>query len=496
MRTTGRPVARNRQLLSPGLPSAAQAAPAGVATYSRLTMMRDPMRLLLFLLMIVTISRVHLHYPILAVFRPALLLSLGAVGYAFLNPRSLTRSNVLDLWPMRMVALLFVLACCSAPFGISLGNSGIFILDSYIKTIVFAFLLAVTVRNARDLYTYVWAFVVSCGILAYFAVFVFGLETGGSLTARLGELYTYDSNDLGVLLMIGLPLTLLLLFVDHGIKRWLLLLNLVGISAAMARSGSRGGLLGLIAVGIATLFLVNGVSVARRWFMLLVAVSVLALAAPPGYWQQMGTILNPEKDYNLTSFDGRTALIKRGFGYMTKYPVFGIGIWNFAKAECTISPKVMWRPRNEALRCIAPHNSFVQAGTELGVPGLISWVSLLFGLIIAPIRLRRRMPRQWLKGTSAERFLYACASFFPVAMCGFAVTSFFVTFAFADPIYLMAALMAGLYTVTRIHLRAWDPTTVGGIPVPTPRSRFASGWRVKASAQRLLATGTGSSGGL
>lgn len=457
-----------------------------LAPTSRLKLTRDPLRLLLFLLMIVTISRVHLHYPILAVFRPALLLSAGAVGYAFLNPRALTSTNVLDLWPMRMVALLFVLACCSAPFGISLGNSGIFILDSYMKTIVYAFLLAVSVRNARDLYTYVWAFVVSCGILAYFALFVFGLETGGSLTARLGELYTYDSNDLGVLLMIGLPFTLLLLFVDHGWKRWLLLLNLVGISAAMARSGSRGGFLGLVAVGIATLFLVNGVSAGRRWFLLITAAIVLAVAAPPGYWKQMATIMSPEKDYNVTSFDGRSALIKRGLGYMAKYPVFGIGIWNFAKAECTISPKVMWRPRNEALRCIAPHNSFVQAGTELGVPGLVAWVSLLIGLIVAPLRLRRRLPRTWLKGTSPERFIYAASSFFPVAMCGFAVTSFFVTFAFADPIYVMAALLAGLYTVARLHLAAYSVRPAGG-PIDAKASRRGAGWRVRLGARRLSA---------
>ena len=77
-------------------------------------------------------------------------------------------------------------------------------------------------------------------------------------------MYTYDSNDLGVVMMVGLPLTLLLLTVERGRKRWLLLLILVGISATMARSGSRGGFLGFVAVGAAALILVNGVSAARR----------------------------------------------------------------------------------------------------------------------------------------------------------------------------------------------------------------------------------------
>lgn len=468
-----------------------RSAPSAVAEdgRARLTFVTDPLRVLLSLLTIVTISRVHLHYPILAALRPVLLLSVIAIGYAFLQPSSLTRTNVLNLWPMRVVTAFGVLACLSAPFGISLGNSASFILDSYAKTVAYAFLIALSVRNARDLYTYVWAFVISCGILSFFAVFVFGLESavagGSSLNARLGELYTYDSNDLGVLLMMGLPLTFLLLFVDRGIKRWLLFVNLVGISVAMARSGSRGGFLGLVAVAIATLFFANGVSVFKRTLLLGGGALALSVSAPAGYWEQMATILTPKADYNYSSVDGRNALMKRGLGYMREYPVFGIGIWNFAKAECTISPKIQTREGNEAIRCIAPHNSLVQAGAELGVPGLLLWVTLCIGLVVAPLRLRRRLPSSWRKGAPGERFLYAATSFFPVAAAGFIVTSFFVTFAFADPAYLMAALLTGLYIAVAARISSSQ-----SVHQPATANRESSaagspGWRVRKSARRM-----------
>lgn len=466
-----------------------RAAPSAVADdgRARLALVTDPLRGLLSLLTIVTISRVHLHYPILAALRPVLLLSVVAIGYAFLQPSSLTRANVLNLWPMRVVTAFGVLACVSAPFGISLGNSGSFILDSYAKTVAYAFLIALSVRNARDLYTYVWAFVISCGILSFFAVFVFGLESaaGPSLNARLGELYTYDSNDLGVLLMMGLPLTFLLLFVDRGIKRWLLYVNLVGISVAMARSGSRGGFLGLIAVAVATLFFANGVSVFRRTLLLFGGAIALALSAPSGYWAQMATILKPKADYNYSSVDGRNALIKRGFGYMREYPVFGIGIWNFAKAECTISPKIQSREGYEAIRCIAPHNSLVQAGAELGVPGLILWIALCTGLVVAPLRLRRRLPSSWRKGAPGEKFLYAATSFFPVAAAGFIVTSFFVTFAFADPVYLMAALVTGLYIAVAARLGVTQPFHHPAMGNRESSEAGSPGWRVRRSARRM-----------
>jgi len=499
--TTGRAAVRGRPgaAIAPNLTEASgqrrvprNASLVGVASNTRLTLVTDPLRLLLFVLTIVTISRVHLHYPVLAKVRPVLLLSVVAVGYAFLYPQSLTRANIFARWPMRVVAIIGFLACCSAPFGISLGNSALFILDSFSKTLAFAFLVALCVRHVRDLYTMVWAFVISCGILAFLAVVVFKLEPASNDTTRLAELYTYDSNDLGVLLMIGLPLTLLLLFVDRGLKRWLLVLILIGISAAMARSGSRGGFLGLVAVALASLFFVKVVSLPRRAAVLGVGVIALVLAAPAGYWRQMGTILEIKSDYNYSHVDGRNELIKRGIGYIADNPTFAIGIWNFAKAECSISPKIAAQPRT-GIRCVAPHNSLIQAGSELGVPGLIAWVSLLFGLVIAPLRLRRRLPGSWRNGTPTERFLYASTSFFPVAMCGFAVTSFFVSFAFADPIYLMAALTTDLSLLVNAQLE--NSSQFESVAFPATPSRNTRGWRVRRSTQQLLARGPNGGGG-
>src|SRR2546423_8054821 len=289
--------------------------PPSVNTPARLRLVLDPLRIALFVLTLLTISRVHERYPMLAKFRPALLLVIVAIGYAFLNPRYLTRTNVLRHWPMRLVAALAVQACCSAVFGISLGGSASFILDSYAKTLAYAFLLAVSIRHVRDLYTLVWAYVVSCGILAFLSIFVFGIsKASASYVTRLDQLYTYDSNDLGVVMMVGLPLTLLLLTSARRTKRLLLLVILVGISATMARSGSRGGFLGFNSAAAAALILVKGVSLSRRLSVFAAALIALVVGAPPGYWKQMRTILAPEADYNYTAWDGRKELTERAVG--------------------------------------------------------------------------------------------------------------------------------------------------------------------------------------
>jgi O-antigen ligase len=449
-----------------------------------LALVLDPLRIALFILTILTISRVHERYPVLAAFRPALLLVMASIGYAYLNPRYLARGNVLRMWPMRLVAALGIQACCSAVFGISLGGSATFILDSYAKTLAYAFLIAVSIRQVRDLYTLVWAYVVSCGILAFLSIFVFEMsKVSGSYVTRLDSLYTYDSNDLGVVMMVGLPLALLLLTVARGAKRWILLVILVGISVTMARSGSRGGFLGFVAAGVAALIMVNGVSGARRFLVLAAAVIALVVGAPPGYWKQMGTILTPEEDYNFTTWDGRKALAERSIDYMTEYPSFGLGIGNFARAECTISPKIALLKINGPIRCVPPHNSYLQAGAEMGVPGFLIWVSLVIGGIVAPLRLRHRLPKSWRSGTESKRFLYNATSFFSVAMIGFAVPSFFVSFAWMDPVYVMAALLTGLYVAAQVQFEEWE-SSGGGRASRIGSSGAVAGWRVKQSAWR------------
>jgi hypothetical protein len=69
-------------------------------------------------------------------------------------------------------------------------------------------------------------------------------------------------------------------------------------------------------------------------------------------------------------------------------------------------------------------------------------------------------------------------------MIGFAVTSFFVSFAWLDPIYVMAAYLTGLHAATREY------TSAPGLPdvrriVPSSSAGIRTGWRVRQSAQAL-----------
>jgi O-antigen ligase len=213
---------------------------------------------------------------------------------------------------------------------------------------------------------------------------------------------------------------------------------------------------------------------------LVVAVVIGMVAfAPPGYFQQMQTILNPQDDYNFQSNNGRKALIERGFKYMMAYPVFGVGIDNFSRAECT--PELSGLPAGRlGTRCGAPHNSFMQAGSETGVLGLIAYSSIVLGGVWALLRFRRRLPRRWRRGAQAERFLYNAPTYFAMGLVGFAASSFFVSFAWMEVLYLLAAMITGFYVSVKVYADA----SAANPASPALSVRRAPGWRVAESARR------------
>lgn len=410
---------------------------------------RDLLRLVLALLVFFTIGRAHQHYGFIGAVRPALLLAGVGVAYALFRPGAVRWQNAWSTWPPRVVLALGLLACLSVPFALSLGTAGSFMLDAFSKVLLSFFLLVVAIRAPRDLYLFVWAYVLGCGFLVYISIFTFTMEFAGEMQ-RLGGLYFYDANDLGVVLTAGIPLCLVLLQNSGKIGKVTSGMILLGIGASLARSGSRGGFLGLLAVGIALLFLLRNVSVLKRAAAVVVLAAGLFYMAPEGYWTQMESLTEPEEDYNWTSPYGRKAVAERGVGYMLDHPFVGVGVGNFPRAEGVLAEESVQRAQaNLPYRWTAAHNSFVQAGAELGIPGLLLFCSLAFGSMIGLTRLRKRLPRAWRRRGREHRFLYDLTTYLPVSMVGFAVAGFFVSFAYHDVLYVLIVFVTGTYLCSR-----------------------------------------------
>ena len=424
----------------------------------RLELARDPYRRLVALLMIISISRIHQHFGFLRPLRPALSLTLLAGAYAYMNPRFLVTGSIFRRREAKLILAMALMACLSVPFGLSMGASGKFIIEDYSKVLIFAFLVVAGIRGVRDLYTFTWAFVASIGFLSYLSLFVFKMtKATADGFSRIKNGYSYDANDIGTVVVVGLVLTFLMFNFSRGKKKMIAGAILLGIAGTIAKTGSRGGFLGLLAVGVGLLVMLKSVPVGKRIAFVLVTAVGLMLFAPSGYWEQMNTLTSPKEDYNWTSPTGRREVFKRGVGYMLRNPMTGLGIENFGRAEGTISDRAIAQARDRSLPGIkwsAPHNSFLQVAAEMGIPGFLIFTTLVLTGIVGPIRLRQKqIPPGWVTGDEEERFLYFTSVYLPIAFIGFAVAGFFVSFAYMDLVYVLTAFSIGLAVSVEVKLQ-------------------------------------------
>ena len=103
----------------------------------------------------------------------------------------------------------------------------------------------------------------------------------------------------------------------------------------------------------------------------------------------------------------------RGLGYIMQYPVFGVGINQFSRAEGTIGPLAVNHVAGTALRFMAPHNTPLQVAADLGLPALLIWLSIpLMGMFWMPFQ-RSRFARG--SPDPEERFLYQACTYMPAA---------------------------------------------------------------------------------
>ncbi|MBX7120211.1 MAG: O-antigen ligase family protein [Gemmatimonadaceae bacterium] len=398
----------------------------------------DAIRVSLAALTIVSISRVHEQVPLLGVFRPGLTLTALCLVLAIAMPKTVRWKDLTAAATSRRMLWFFGLMFAMAPLGLSLGASGKMILEQFFPTMVFFALMVVSVRRIGDLRFLVGSYVFSTLILVFFGMFVFKTQTFDGFE-RLDSTSMYDANDLGPIFAIGIPLSLLFAQTSTGLARWIGFAVALGAPATVAMTGSRGGFLAMLATGAALFFLVPGMSYGRRLGVVAAAVLAMMVAAPAGYMAKMKTIFADDSDYNFTDDTGRIAIWKRGLGFLAEHPVSGVGAGNFARAQWE---KPTFSLTGAQIRPMAPHNTFLQVLTELGIPTFLVWMSLCWLGTVGIMRLRARLPKHWLAESPDRRFLYLAACYVPVAFLGWMTGAFFVSHAYLVPFYVLAAILA------------------------------------------------------
>jgi O-antigen ligase len=386
------------------------------------------------------VGRVHQLFSILELLRPAILTGLLGIALYLFDHRGCRRPRLLWMNATKWLLALLCWMALSVPGALLPGYSFDLVVDNFIKTVLMYVVMVGAVRGIRDVERLAGVYLFSAA--SYATVVLTRFDLGSGTEWRLGHLYYYDANDFATFAVTAMPLGLYFTMAARRIGTRLFgLAALSVLTVAFVRSGSRGGFIALVAV--AAFIVVRYTAVPLRWRLgSLAIVGLLVLgAASDTYWRQMSTILS-DNDYNHTEESGRVQIWRRGVGYMLEHPIFGVGPNNFGAAEGLLSPFAVRQQFGIGVRWNAPHNSFVQVGAELGVPGLVFFLALIASAVGA---LRGRNGDQ---ASDDAESLPELRQVLTASIVGFVVGAFFLSLAYAEMLYTLIALAAGLNKVT------------------------------------------------
>ncbi len=395
-----------------------------------------------------SVGRIHQLFPALELLRPAIVTGALAIVLYLRDPRVERRSSRLFVPTTKYLIAFLIWMVLSVPDALVPGTSFDLVVGDFIKTLLMYLVIVGTVRGIRDAERLAAVYLIAAAV--YASVVLSRFDLGGGKDWRLGRLYYYDANDFATFAVTAMPLGLYFLHAGRRtLTRVLAAVGLAVLTVAFVRAGSRGGFIALLAV--AGFIGLRYTGMALRWRLSATALVALLLlgTASDRYWQQMSTILS-DRDYNFTEENGRIQVWRRGVGYMLQYPILGVGPNNFPVAEGKLSPFAARQQLGIGVRWSAAHNSFIQVGAELGIPGLV----LFLGIIASAFGALRRSSRSALADPQQTRPQLTHA--LTASLIGFVVGSFFLSLGYHEILYTLVALAVGLEKVTAGQARPWS----------------------------------------
>ena len=399
-------------------------------------------------------------------------LYLGKVGAivliaaAFADIRSVQFQSALRTTVAKCMIALTVLAVLSVPGSYWPRQSTTFFQDQWPQTLLMFVCVLIGFTNRRTAYMCVAAMVLTTGLGAVELIVGNGLSNGGRLFIGSASSMTYDPNATAALFVTILPYAVFLA-TRRGPLRYPAMLTIPVLIAALMRTSSRGGTIALGVLGIA---LVVFAPKQRRlvYAGVLGLILVTALLVPHSGLVERFSDLSGSQDYNFSSRDGRIEVWKRGIGMMLSHPAFGIGVRAFEVANGEIAHS--W---------INAHNALVQIGAELGIGGLIVFVTAAgAALRSAHAAVRRTRVAPTPAGAPLTDFDRGLAT---AAMCSLAAeltAAMFLSMAYDEMTIFVLAVPTALAMLTAASVRT------ASAPVPQAVTIGQPGWR---SARRIAA---------
>jgi O-antigen ligase len=333
--------------------------------------------------------------------------------------------------------------------------------DQYIKTVLI-FALMINLIDTRERVCALWKLVVACG--AWLGIGAIRSYIRGEFTMKglriegmVGGIFG-NPNDLATALNVLLAFAILLTLVSKGGARLFYLACSVTMTVGILLTFSRGGFLGLLAQCLVLLWkLGRGQRLKTLGIAALVCVIFLG-ATPGGYGSRLSSIFNFEED-KTGSASERRELMELAAALAMRHPIVGVGMGNF---------HIYSIHEKEA------HNAYLEIAAELGAPGLLAYLIVIFAPLLSIYRVERQTRRM---RTKSEKEMYWMSASLQAAFVAYMVCSFFGSIQYVWYLYYTAA-----YAIALRQIHAAEESE-GSLP-------DSQALTVKQTTPRKLARGT------
>jgi O-antigen ligase len=337
----------------------------------------------------------------------------------------------------------------TAPFSVWFGGAVGTFTNVFVKVILIFVLMTNALTTVERLNRFMTVVTIATGYLATRAIFDyargFNLVENGRVQGAVGGMFQ-NPNDLALNMVALLPLTVLVAIrarTRFG-RLGAAFLGLMMVASVIV-SYSRGGF-----IGLAVMFMLLGIQVARRKpAMAAGAALLLVLAtplAPSSYWERVASITDDSKDAT-GSREARRILMREAWETFLTFPLHGVGAGMF-QVYNPPGRQEIWRET---------HNVVLQVAAELGIAGLAIFLFLLWRAMTAGRETRRLLrrasgvapPKPWQRTVSSigpllsreeASYLDAHAGAMTAAVIGWFVCALFASVAYSWTFYYLLAL--------------------------------------------------------
>jgi hypothetical protein len=388
----------------------------------------------------------------------------GVCVVAYVVQRFSAGQAVVPLSPItRALGLLTAWILVTIPLSFWISGSLQTFWDTWVKMVILYILLANVPQSARQVWSAVWVCIVGALGVSLMAV-ALKVLTGesvaeGRLVTNASGLYS-GPNFFAMTLILLLPFALFTFFLHTRLVVRLFAGFVVAtFTLANLMTESRGGLLVETAVVLLVFWKLRdwGISLVKTMGVLVLGCVLILPLAPQGLWQRFSALFSSadvsQVDPNstagsaLVSMQEREMLLVRALILTKENPIFGVGMNNFPAAAHA-------RFNSGAGEWLGCHDTFLQLSAELGIPGLLLHLFLLYVTFKSLRELRRRV-------TAAQttlphfREIRMASDATMVSFCGYVLFSTVAHLGYQPYFFIVAGIGLSLINlVSRIDVRA------------------------------------------